>query len=111
MKILKRIDDALERHKIKIFNWLFLMPYVLYLIAFFGIWYINPGYIRFVSAALQIYIALFLMYRFNPFRNHELRPNDDQIIFGSAFLLLANVGITSFFMNYVVNPIANVVTK
>jgi len=108
MKLLKYIDDVLDQHKVNIYIWLFAIPYILYFVAFFGIWYVNPSYIHIISTIMQVYVAVFLMLRFNPFVKHEFRPYDDRIIFGSAFLLLTNVGVTSFFSKYIVSPIANV---
>jgi len=111
MKLLRHIDEVLDHHKVNIYIWLFAIPYVLYFIAFFGIWYVNPSYIQIISVIMQLYISIFLMIRFNPFIKHEFRQYDDRLIFASAFLLLTNVGVTSFFMEYVVNPISNVVRK
>ena len=111
MNWIKYIDNALDQHKVNIYIWLFVIPYILYFVAFFGIWYINPNYIQVIDALLQIYIALFLMIRFNPFIKHEFRPYDDRLIFGSAFLLLTNAGVTSLFTKYALAPIQNVIAK
>lgn len=108
MRLLKYVDEVLDKYKVTIYIWLFVIPYVLYFIAFFGIWYVNPSYINVISVMMQLYVALFLMIRFNPFIKHEFRPYDDRLIFASAFLLLTNVGVTSVFTRYVVNPITNV---
>ena len=111
MNWIKYIDNALDQHKVNIYIWLFVILYILYFVAFFGIWYINPSYIQVIDSFLQIYVALFLMVRFNPFTKHEFRPYDDRLIFGSAFLLLTNAGITSLFTKYALTPIQNVIVK
>jgi hypothetical protein len=109
MKLLQYIDKILDNHKLNIFNWLFIILYVLYVITFFGIWYVNPNYIQIITVIMQVYIAAFLMIRFNPFIKHELRQYDDRLIFASGFLLLTNAGVTSLFLKYAAIPVYNVV--
>ena len=36
------------------------------------------------------------MMRFHPLRKHKLHKHDSQLIFGSAFFLLTNLGITQY---------------
>jgi hypothetical protein len=108
MKLFRYIDDLLDQHKVNIYIWLFVMPYILYFVAFFGIWYVNPSYINVMNTLMQVYVAVFLMLRFNPFAKHEFRPYDDILIFGSALLILTNVGVMSFFTEYIMGPIANI---
>jgi hypothetical protein len=97
--IFKYIDDVLEKHKMSVYVWLFVLPYILYFITLLGILYIKPSYIHVLGTFVQIYVALFLIFRFNPYRKHEIRPYDDQIILGSAFLLLTNAGVTSYILS------------
>lgn len=97
--VFKFIDDILEKHKISVYIWLFVLPYALYFITLIGVLYIKPSYIQLLGNVMQIYIALFLIFRFNPYRKHEIRPYDDQIILGSAFLLLTNAGVTSYILS------------
>ena len=99
--IFKYIDDLLEKHKVSVYIWLFVIPYALYFITLLGVWYIKPAYIHILGNIMQIYVALFLIFRFNPYRKHEIRPHDDQIILGSAFLLLTNAGVTSYILSKV----------
>ena len=99
--IFKYIDDVLEKHKISVYIWLFALPYALYFITLLGVLYIKPAYIHTLGTIMQIYVALFLIFRFNPYRKHEIRPHDDQIILGSAFLLLTNAGVTSYILSKV----------
>jgi len=97
--VFKFIDDILEKYKISVYIWLFVLPYALYLIALLGVLYVKPSYIQLLGNIMQIYVALFLIFRFNPYRKHEIRPHDDQIILGSAFLLLTNAGVTSYILS------------
>lgn len=99
--LFKYIDDVLEKHKFSVYIWLFALPYALYLITLLGVWYVNPAFIHTLGTIVQIYVACFLIFRFNPYRKHEIRHHDDQIILGSAFLLLTNAGVTSYILSKV----------
>ena len=66
----------------------------LYIIIYLGLFYVEPFYIYYLSISTQIFVCLFLLYRFHPFRTHTLNKNDGSIIFASALFLLANTGIT-----------------
>jgi hypothetical protein len=44
-----------------------------------------------MSKYFQIVICLFLMYKFNPFREHKLDRNDGRIIFTSSVFMITNV--------------------
>jgi len=70
--------------------------YLSYAAAFLGIMYVNPKYIANLSLAIQTFVCSFLIYKFHPLRNHKLDPFDGTIIFASALLLLANMGLTQY---------------
>lgn len=90
MPIIYKIDNALEK-SYKPFMIMIGLTYLLYFITFFGLLSINHKYIEWLSIATQMFICIFLLIRFNPFRNHELRKYDSKIIFGSAILLGINI--------------------
>jgi hypothetical protein len=89
-------EDGMGILKKMVYWGLFGLLYLLYGITFFHIIYINPMWIRLLSTAIQTLVCLFLLVRFNPFRKHELREFDGQIIFASAFILLTNLVSTEF---------------
>lgn len=89
-------DDGMDTVKKQLYWGLILLLYILYGITFFHIIYVNPMWIRLLSTLIQTLICLFLLVRFNPFRKHELREFDGQIIFASALLLLTNLVSTEF---------------
>lgn len=70
--------------------------YFIYFVTFFGIFYINPQYISYLSFAIRLFVCSFLIYKFNPFRQHRLEQFDGKIIFASAVLLLTDMGITEY---------------
>jgi hypothetical protein len=75
--------------------------YLMYFLVFFGLFNINPEYTRLFGNFIQLGICLFLIIRFHPFRKHELKEFDGEIIFGSAMFLLANLGITEYIIQIV----------
>jgi hypothetical protein len=50
------------------FNWATVAVYVLTVLAMLGIFASAPTYLGHLRAAIQMYVGLFLLYRFHPFR-------------------------------------------
>lgn len=71
------------------FGTLFLI-HLSYFLVFFGIFSINTYYLNYLNIFIQGFIAVFLMYRFFPFRTHYLRDFDPQIIFACGMFLFIN---------------------
>ena len=89
-----KFDNVLDKIKKPFYIIFISFIYLSYFLIFAGIFYINEKYIQLFSTLLQLFVCLFLIIRFNPFRKHELRDFDANIIFGSAILLLTNAGLT-----------------
>ena len=78
-----------------IYTYIMLIVYFCYFIVFFGIYSINPNYIRILSISIHVIVCIILIIRFNPLRkNITLHPYDRMIIFGSTVFLLTNVVAT-----------------
>jgi hypothetical protein len=90
MPVVHKIDNALEKTYIPFFG-LIIFTNVLYFITYFGLMNINQKYIEILNIGIQLFICLFLLVRFNPLRDHELRQYDAKIIFASALLLGSNL--------------------
>jgi hypothetical protein len=73
-----------------------VLLYIAYIVTFFGIFYINPQYIVYLSFAIRLFVCSFLIYKFHPFRQHRLEQFDGTIIFASAVLLLTNMGMSEY---------------
>ena len=78
-----------------------VLIHVLYFLAFFGIVYINPEYTRQLTMFMETIICVFLMIRFNPFREPKISSFDLKIIFSAAILLLTNIGIVDVLLVYI----------
>jgi hypothetical protein len=80
---------------------------ILYVLVFVGVIYINPEYLHIFKTTMQVFVCLFLIYRFHPYRNHVLGKYDAQIIFSSAIFLLVNVTAVDI-ANKFIKPLDNV---
>lgn len=104
------IDNILDTIKLPIYAIVVFLIQGSYLLALFGIIWIDPVHINKLNIFAQIFVCGFLIYRFHPFRSHELRKYDSRIIFWSALLLLSNLGITQYF-TYFMHDVKIATTK
>lgn len=102
-KAIHHIDKVIEQIKRPAFILSFFVIHVLYVLFLLGIVNINISYLETIHIILQIGLCFFLIYRFNPLRRHVLKEYDGEIIFGSAILLLYNLGLTEFLSRYFTN--------
>jgi hypothetical protein len=92
--------------------------HLLYVLVFFGVFYINPVYIADLSSTVQILVSVFLIWKFHPYREWmslkepKLTHFDRVIIYSSATFLLINVALTAtftvFFIKNVKTSVPNV---
>ena len=69
--------------------------YIIYALAFLGIFSSVPEYVIIWHLAIQIFLCLFLMFRYHPFRNtYKFKPIDARLIFGAAMLLFVNIVVS-----------------
>jgi len=86
------------------YQFLWIMVYVVYFVLFFGVWYISPSYVTYVTGLIQTFIALVLIVRFNPLRAEiELQKYDRSIIFASGMFMLLNAGLTGGLVHHLEN--------
>ncbi len=100
MTIMNSIDDVLEMIAPYYINLIGGM-HLLYAFAFVGIISDNSILIRFINIFIQMFIGIFLMLRYNPFRTQRFYKNDANIIFGSAAFLLFNLGLVQYFKSFI----------
>ena len=66
--------------------------HVLYALVFLGVFSAVPRYVYMWNIGVQIFLCLFLMFRYHPFRQHyKMKPLDARLVFGAACLLMVNV--------------------
>ncbi len=80
------------------FNWATVAVYVLTALAMLGISASAPAYLNTLRAAIQIYVGLFLLYRFHPFRaaSAKFSELDRKVAFtAGAFIAMTTIlGVT-----------------
>jgi hypothetical protein len=102
-----KLDDILDKVKLPVFNTTMFMIHISYFIVYFGIASIHAKYMNYLNIFIEVFVCLFLIARFHPFREHTLHKYDSTIIFGSAILLLTNLGANQFIFNKILSLIKN----
>lgn len=72
--------------------------YFLFIISLIG-FKLNPFYLFIVNEGLKIYVSLFLIYRFNPYKTITFNAFDKEIIFSAGVFLLLSTSITYYLTN------------
>lgn len=100
--VMKSIDSILDVvGEYYITTILFL--HVVYIAVFLGVLNATNTYINALNIGVQLFIGLFLTWRFHPLRTHEYKKHDAKIIFGSGIFLLTNLGFFSAFQTMIQN--------
>ncbi len=100
------IDYVIEDFSTPIYYLLVILIYFIYFVTAIGIAYINPDYAIYLNHTIQLFIAVVLIIRFNPFRKKlTCNMNDRTFILASSFFLLINdefmAYLKSFFSKYI----------
>jgi hypothetical protein len=66
---------------------------------FIGVLYINPNLVETLSNSVRLFVCLFLIIRFHPFRKYVLHKYDGQVIFTAALFLLTNEAIEKYILS------------
>lgn len=86
--------------------------YLLYAIALFGLSSIAPHYLDNLRNYLKIYVALVLIYLYNPvtYKNKKFTDFDRRIVFSAGIFLLFTTTLTSFVERIIFNNILKFTT-
>lgn len=102
--------DYIKQHHEKIFIYGLYTSYILYALILLGISSTAPKYLSKLQGYLKIYVSLFLLWRFNPYRNERMTKFDKRVVFSCALFLLTTTTITQLTYNYL-EPIKNNIKK
>lgn len=89
-----------------LFTLFIVINYLLYFVLLFGLSSSAPQYLDNLHILISIYISLFLIIRFNPFRkieryiSHETLHLDKRIAFSAGIFLLSTVALNNVVSNY-----------
>lgn len=90
-------------HKVQehIFDFTFVIIYLLYFSIALGLSATAPKYLSFLDYYVKIYVSLFLILRFNPFRHVKFTQLDKKIAYNAGlFVLFATTSINQILINY-----------
>jgi hypothetical protein len=92
-------------HKVQenVFDFTFIIIYFLYFIIALGLSATAPKYLSFLDYYVKIYVSLFLIWRFNPFRQVKFKSLDKKIAFNAGlFILFATTSINQILIAYLI---------
>ena len=98
----KGLDSLLDKVKTPFYIYSVVAANVIYILVAFGLVAFNKSYVHILNIFTQLFVALFLIYRFHPYREYEYRENDNILLFGAGIFLLTNIGVTNLLLNYMV---------
>jgi hypothetical protein len=78
------------------------ISWLLYIAIALGLSSNAPQYLDDLQYFVKIYISLFLIYRFNPFRRVKFTGLDAKIAFSAGIFLLGTTAINELLKNYVI---------
>lgn len=97
------INKKLHILQHKIFDAVLILTYILYAVIALGLSANAPEYLNMLEYFIKIYISLFLIYRFNPFRQVEFTDLDVKIAFNAGWFLLTTTIVGTILQQYIDN--------
>jgi hypothetical protein len=82
------------------FDIVILLSWLLYILIALKISVHAPNYLNDLEFYIKIYISLFLLYRFNPFRKIQFTDLDRKIAFNAGIFIFTATAIGSILQNY-----------
>ena len=93
-------NKDLHRFQNRMYDLVVYITWFLYIIIALGLSANAPEYLDDLQYYVKLYISLFLIYRFNPFRRVKFTGLDAKIAFSAGVFLLATTAINSVLQNY-----------
>jgi hypothetical protein len=103
---IEKLNSIQERF----FNIFIILSYALIFISFFGLSDSAPKYLESVDYYVRIYICLFLIWRFNPFRKvYKFTDLDRKIAFSAGLFILTTTALNQYLID-LKNKVQKIVT-
>jgi hypothetical protein len=93
-------NKDIHRLQNRLFDALLYLTYILYIVVALGLSANAPQYLDELQRYIKLYVSLFLIYRFNPFRRVKFTGLDAKIAFNAGWFLLATTFVDSMLQNY-----------
>lgn len=89
------MKDKLYHIQKNVYSTIIIVTWCLYIIIILGLSTVAPKYLIQIQTLSKIYFSLFLIYRFNPFRNVEFTDLDGKIAFSAGLFLLMTTAVST----------------
>ena len=84
----------------KFFNLFIIISWILIIVSALGFSQSAPKFLEDLDYYIRIYICLFLMWRFNPFRSHyEFTNLDRKIAFSAGLFMLTTTALNKYLID------------
>ena len=81
----------------KFFDLFIITSYFLIVVSYLGLSNLAPKFLDDIDYYVKIYVCLFLMWRFNPFRDHyEFTRLDAKIAFSAGLFILTTTALNKY---------------
>jgi hypothetical protein len=94
------INKELYKIQDTAFNIFIITSYLLYSLFAFGLFTSAPQYLERLDYYVKIYISLFLLWRFNPFKKIEFTELDRKISFSAGIFLFTTSAVNQILVHY-----------
>lgn len=84
----------------KSFDLLIILSWILYILIAFNISVHAPNYLDDLEFYLKLYISLFLLYRFMPFRKIKFTDLDRKIAFNAGIFIFTGTAVGTILQKY-----------
>ena len=93
------------------FNIFIVLTYSLYILFAIGLFKGAPQYLELLDYYVKIYISLFLLWRFNPFRKIHFTELDRKIAFSAGIFLFTTSAVNQILNNYLTDAKNTLISK
>jgi hypothetical protein len=94
-------NKELHTFQFRVFTLVVYVTWILYIVIALNLSISAPEYLNYLQSVMKIYISLFLIYRFKPFRILKFTALDSKIAFSSGLFLLGTTAIDEILTNYI----------
>ena len=98
----------LHKFQTQMFDIITILSFILYFVIAIGISANAPEYLGTLQSYTKLYVSLFLIWRFNPFRRVRFTELDGRIAFSAGIFLLTTTAFESI-ATYYLNSIKKIV--
>jgi hypothetical protein len=93
------IKSKLHKYQEKLFNIVIYLSYTLIILSTLGLYQPALKYLETLNYYIRIYVCLFLIWRFNPFRNYyEFTNLDRKIAFNAGVFILTTTVLNQYIL-------------